>query len=559
MPTGKLKFSLYGSEGQLGPRRYSSGKTQSDLIKEIVRAFEDNDIVFLRATVGSGKSAVGLRTIMEFGRGIVSVPTKVLADQYAATYEGEKYFLKDDGTKLKIGILKGRRNFRCKFQMDKGHNFSCDSASLPCKRPVDWRSGERRIDVLRECPHWGFIFRSEMAKSLKDVRKIPYGGIRGSWTWCMKGDCPYWEQFRAYVEADAIVMNSAKWAAELNAGRLPKVPLTVVDEADYWLDSLAVKVSVTERTISWLQEIVKRGLEFTEEDETGLREMMEGLSEEWSRCLTDGGNPLKVVQVLVDLLNETDETSGDLLWKLESVLEHRNHVEWEIWEKGITYFVPDPKIVLESVRRKVGTKWLLMSATVQDQKVLRDVFGVAPTFIEGETRFPGRLLRKRLGTEEVINYRKWADERFRRKYWDLLEMIMRKAKRPSFVPVHAHTYLPPGLREKVSQGGDSYTFDDIMFTTKMDRGADLKGIKSIILLKFPFPDRSDPLLRGMERRLGPEAFHSYYRDISAREFVQQIGRVLRSDEDEAEFWSPDGMCHSQLRQHWKGVIAEVDS
>ncbi|MGC8817648.1 MAG: hypothetical protein ACP5PX_07670, partial [Candidatus Hadarchaeum sp.] len=519
MPAGKIKFCLYGEGGQLEPRRYSSGKTQADLIEEIVRAFKDNDIVFLRATVGSGKSAVGLRTIMEFGRGIVSVPTKVLSDQYAAAYEGEKYFLKEDGSRLKIGILKGRRNFRCRFQADKGRDVSCDSSSLPCKRPIDWKSGERRIDALSECPHWGFIFRPEIAKSLKGVKKATYEGIKGSWTWCLKGDCPYWGQFQAYVDADAIVMNSAKWAAEVNAGRLPEVPITVVDEADYWLDSLAVKVSITERTINWLQESVGRSLEFTEDDEGGLKEMMEELREEWSRCLGGGGNPLKLVRSLVDLLNEMDETSGDLLWKLESVLEHRSHAEWEIWEKGITYFVPDPKIVLESIRNKVGGKWLLMSATVQDKNVLREVFGIEPTFIEGETRFPGRLIPRRLGSEEVINYRKWADERFRRKYWGMLERMMKRAKRPGFVPVHALAYLPPGLREKVSEGGDAYTFDGIMFTTKMDRGADLKGIKSIILLKFPFPDRSDPLLKGMERRLGPEAFRKYYRDISAREFV----------------------------------------
>ena len=161
-----------------------------------------------------------------------------------------------------------------------------------------------------------------------------------------------------------------------------------------------------------------------------------------------------------------------------------------------------------------------------------------------------------LGPEEVINYRKWADEGFKRKYWEMLEKIMEMAKRPSFVPVHAHAYLPPELRDKVREGGDSYTRDGIMFTTKMDRGADLKGIKSVIILKFPYPDRSDPLLRGMERRLGPDAFRNYYKDISGREFVQQIGRVLRSDEDEAEFWSPDYMCHSQLRQLWRGEMLE---
>ncbi len=48
----KLNFGLYGEEGQLEPRRYSSGKTQVDLIKEIVRAFEDNDIVFLKGDRG---------------------------------------------------------------------------------------------------------------------------------------------------------------------------------------------------------------------------------------------------------------------------------------------------------------------------------------------------------------------------------------------------------------------------------------------------------------------------------------------------------------------------
>jgi Rad3-related DNA helicase len=554
--TGKIDFGLYGKSGRLEPRRYSSGKTQADLIKEILGAFENNDIVFLRATVGSGKSAVGLRTIMEFGRGVISVPTKVLSDQYAAAYEGEKYFIKEDGSRLKIGILKGRRNFRCLFQADKGRDISCDNSSLPCKRPVDWKSGERRIDALRECPHWGFIFRAELAKSLREARKTPYKGIKGDWTWCMKGECPYWKQFQAYIDADAIVMNSAKWAAEVNAGRLPEVPITVVDEADYWLDSLAVKVTITERTMSWLQDVVGRSIELGGGEEAGLREMMEELREEWSQSLAGGGDPIKLAQALVDLLNEIDETSGELCWKLESVLEHQRHAEWEVREKGITYFVPDPKIVLESIRAKVGGKWLLMSATVQDKEVLKEVFGIEPTFIEGETRFPGRLILRRLGSEEVINYRKWADEKFRRKYWGMLERIMRRARRPSFVPVHAHAYLPPGLREKVSESGDAYTFDDIMFTTKMDRGADLKGIKSIILLKFPFPDRSDPLLKGMERRLGPEAFRSYYHDISGREFVQQIGRVLRSDEDEAEFWSPDGMCHSLLKQLWKGEVVE---
>ncbi|RLI07281.1 hypothetical protein DRO42_08320, partial [Candidatus Bathyarchaeota archaeon] len=96
--------------------------------------------------------------------------------------------------------------------------------------------------------------------------------------------------------------------------------------------------------------------------------------------------------------------------------------------------------------------------------------------------------------------------------------------------------------------------DGILITTKMDRGADLKGMKSIVVMKFPFPEREDPLLKGMERRLGKEAFWRYYRDIAERCFVQQLGRVLRSSKDVVEFWSPDEICHRMLRKLWRGEI-----
>jgi Rad3-related DNA helicase len=542
----------------LEPLRYSSGKTQIDLIEEVLEALRENDIVFLRGTVGSGKSVVGLRTILEFERGIVSVPTKVLSDQYAASYERDKYFMKNDGQKARIGILKGRGNFRCMFQEDKRREISCDNSTLPCKRPVDWEAGERRIDALRECPHWGFIFSSGLAESIKDAEKVPYQGIKGKWVWCMRGECPYWKQFQAYVFSDAIVVNSAKWAAEVSIGRLPEARITVIDEADGWLDSLAVKVLLTGKTIEGVRERIRRNIMLDYEGgETELQDRLEELRDLWSETLAGRGDPLKLVEFLTGLLEEIDETSGRLYWKLKSVLEHRGHAEWEIGGRGIVYFVPDPKIVLQSLLDRVGGKWLLMSATVQSEDVLRDVFGIAPTFVEGETRFPGELVQRRLGSEEVINYRKWMDDGFRQKYWSTLHEIMREAKRQGFVPVHAHKYLPPGLRKKVLESADVCYHRDIMLSTKMDRGADLKEMKSVIILKFPYPDRGDPLLKGMERRLGAEAFRRYYRDMAEREFVQQIGRTLRSDDDVVEFWSPDNMCHAHLGRLWKGSVVEA--
>jgi len=549
---GKLELGLYDIKNRLQePLRYSLGKTQTDSIEEILEAFRGNDIVFLKGTVGSGKSVVGLRTILEFGKGVVSVPTKVLSDQYVASYEKEKYFMKADGSAAKIDILKGRGNFRCRYMADKGWKISCAASTLPCRRPLNKEAGERRIDALQDCPHWGFIFASGWRDSIKNAEVMPYQGIKGEWLWCMRGECPYWKQFGAYVFSDAIVMNSAKWAAELNIGRLPEVPLTVVDEADGWLDSLAVKVSLTQRVMERVLDKIERVSGEREE----LRDEGETLHDMWSGALDGRGDPIELAGHLAGLLDEMDETSGALYWKLRSVLEHRDHAEWELVEKGIVYFVPDPKIVLQRILEAVGGKWLLMSATVQGEDVLREVFGIEPTFVEGETRFPGKIIQRKLGQEETVNYRRWADDEFRQRYWALLSKIRRRAKRPSFVPVHSLKYLPPKLREgMLRNGADAYELGKAQFSTKMDRGADLKGRRSVILLKFPYPERGDPLLKGMERRLGPRAFWAYYQDMAERDFVQQVGRVLRSPSDVVEFWSPDETCHRKLKKVWKGVV-----
>ncbi|KXA92331.1 hypothetical protein AKJ65_07720 [candidate division MSBL1 archaeon SCGC-AAA259E19] len=41
-----------------------------------------------------------------------------------------------------------------------------------------------------------------------------------------------------------------------------------------------------------------------------------------------------------------------------------------------------------------------------------------------------------------------------------------------------------------------------------------------------------------------------------REFIQQIGRTVRSPEDVVEFSSPDAKCHKKLRQSWEGEISK---
>lgn len=536
-----ISLRLYEGKKPLPPRHYSSGKTQLDLIEEILEALDSHKLVFLKAMVGSGKSVVGIRTALELGRGVVAVPTKVLSEQYSASYEKKKYFLKENGFKAKISFLKGRNNFRCPYMQSKGYNALCSERKLPCRRPLNQEAGERRIDALRECHEWGFVFPKNLARDIQDARKELYRGIAGEWAVCLHGGCPYWKQFSAYPSADIVVMNSAKWAAEVSIGRIPKVPLTVIDEADEWLDQLALKVAITQKRVTWMKERL-RG------NETAVE-----LEDLWEETTSGRKDPLDLAIFLRELLEEVDETTDEFFWKLASALEHWEEVECEVKRDAVTYLIPDPRPVLSGYLSKVGGKWLLMSATIQKEEVLREIFGVEPVIIEGETRFPGRLIQRKTWKERTVNYRNWQSKNFREEYWRLLEEILGKAKRPAFIPVHAFKYLPPYMADEIRESkADVIQKDGVMITTKMDRGADLKGINSIIITKFPFPEKEDPLLKGMEKRLGERAFWVYYQDIAERCFIQQVGRVLRSEADVAEFWSPDEICHRMLPKTWKG-------
>lgn len=65
------------------------------------------------------------------------------------------------------------------------------------------------------------------------------------------------------------------------------------------------------------------------------------------------------------------------------ILDFEEEVVSEEGEGKATYFIPDPKLVLSSLRKKIGGKRLLMSATVQDQEVLSRMYGIDPVFVEG--------------------------------------------------------------------------------------------------------------------------------------------------------------------------------
>jgi Rad3-related DNA helicase len=268
-----------------------------------------------------------------------------------------------------------------------------------------------------------------------------------------------------------------------------------------------------------------------------------------------------------DLEHREGDHTQELYHKIALILKYEDALEFYIGEKSIKYFIPDPSITLKTLLERSAKKILFMSATAQSKEVLNEIYKIDPIFVEGETRFPGLLIRQRTGKEEVVNYQKWEKESFRKKYWQVLQEILEVAEKPILVNVHGYKYLP---KERIGLIPSQYEVEEyqdlaivlflerggIVFATKLDRGIDLKGEKarSIVMTKYPYALRNDPILLAMAKRLGKEKFEIYYQDLADRTFVQSVGRVLRAKDDFAEFWSPDLRCHEALLELWDGDI-----
>src|SRR3989344_2761257 len=219
-------WSLYENEKELKPLVFSNGKSQADIVKEVIEAIEQGyKIIFIRGMCGTGKSAIALNLARKLGKTSIVVPVKSLQEQYIQDYSGKKYVLKND-KKLNIRSIVGRANFKCKFLEDseikilkkdkekntklnniftgvkpvfhQTMNHSCDNEYLPCKIEIkernlsqlkeyikknqDIKLGNfssvndiKRISIAPVCPYWSPIIPEEVEiKKFKDAKKMNY-------------------------------------------------------------------------------------------------------------------------------------------------------------------------------------------------------------------------------------------------------------------------------------------------------------------------------------------------------------------------------------------------
>ncbi len=615
-------WGLETAQGKkLPPRRFSNGQTQRDAVADIIKAFNDGaSDVFFHANLGSGKSLVALHLIANMGRGVVVVPTKNLQDQYAEDYEG-KYVIRNPRTGLPVGIrvMKGRANFNCKH-----HGRSAASPDLVCTKPLP--SATPRWRLASQCADWSPVYKGEHAQGLEEKvfmgdeaaeqvafqddvgNGVAYEGIWGEHRFIPRGNpCPYFAQYAFYANADAIVMNQAKWLAETSLGRKPRLDVEIFDEADFFLDSLGETAEISIKEIDTLlrtfMQFKKLGPELApkmsrkdQATQSGLQGARKALNDH--TVLGEVEPPIALLEMLAKLYESMDgDDAARKAGQLRDVLEHPEAVFCVKKEDKYILTVGEPRVILRSLLAKSGQKRLWMSATLQDEAILRDVYGFyKPVVIEGETAYQGTLYVCTPDDEAYpesgpvnVRWEQWYGPNggvLREGFARSLEFIKRHSKGPTAYIIHGKGYLESisgeskaaahVLKLLAKERESDETLDRFMrgedneiASTRMNRGVDFKGelCRDLVLIKMPIPDVSDAKFQAVRKKFrekyGPEVgdgvFWRYVRDSARRTLLQQVGRGLRSPEDWVRVWTTVESVLRFLRHRFpdKSIMREV--
>ena len=289
-----MTWNLHQGDKFLEPLKFSNNKTQEDVVKEVLDAVDEgHKIIFIHGICGTGKSAIALNIADKLGKTSVVVPGKNLQSQYKKDYENDKFLKKENSEKLKISVITGRNNHKCRFlEMNKnaipkitqeinsklhdifsgkreeinetiGNDISADNYNIPCKIEIkekNWRkikqyikqnnkvnvknfssiSDVKRFSFAGVCPYWSPVLPEKYDFNFKDAKKRKYPGLNGNFTFYQrKPGCKFYEQFNSYIDSDVIVFNSLKYKLESAIGRKPLTEVEIIDECDEFLDSFS--------------------------------------------------------------------------------------------------------------------------------------------------------------------------------------------------------------------------------------------------------------------------------------------------------------------------------
>ena len=339
-------WSLYNEEKFLEPLKFSNGKTQEDVVREIIdSAKSGKKIIFIRGVCGTGKSAIALNAAKKLGKTSIVVPGKGLQKQYKEDYESKKYLLKENNEKLKISIITGRNNHECNFLKDeditiprikkevnsrlndifefdkkkiehkRAEDESADNQDIPCKIEIKDKnfnkikeylkknkninsnnivntSYVKRVPLASVCPYWSPVLPEEYdLKNIDYFGKKNYDGINGTRfsIYQRKPGCKFYEQFNSYLDSDVIVFNAQKYKLESAINRKPLTEAEIIDECDEFLDSFS-----NQRTIN-LERFQNSMIQVA-----GINEKVDGISKEINGLIAQIRSHEKIKDALIN-------------------------------------------------------------------------------------------------------------------------------------------------------------------------------------------------------------------------------------------------------------------
>jgi len=594
-------WSLYSGNEKLNPMTFSNGKTQEDVVKEVVDHIKaGKKIIFIHGACGTGKSAVALNIARKLGRACIVVPVKGLQKQYEADYTRTKYVIKEDGRKMNIAMITGRDNHDSIFFEGK----SCADPLLPDTIKITEKNfnlikeyydqnhliqskGQfidlkklKRISIAPVNPYWSPIVDAEYEFPLRDARKKKYRGLNGRdfIFYHRKEGCSYYDQYLSYLTADVIIFNSAKYKIEVALDRKPETAVDIIDEADEFLDSFSTQEEIN---LTRLSNALSALQPFNDEAIEAKRGLIESIGFEEQNKRAVGIDEKKVYLLketqaykILELINESEELKSEILSdelnyanKAIEVAEIFHGMEPDTY---VLFSKRDNDLYCSFVTTNLAKKFeemsgklsslVLMSGTLHSKEVLSKIFGINDfAYVEAETKMPGTLEIHRTGREINCKFGTYQREDYLR----ALSSCLKSGNKPMLVHVNSFEDLP-NEGEKVNyelgnvmsketllalQMDDKNgrmiadfkaKLSDVLYSTKCSRGVDFPGdiCNSIIFTKYPYPNVQGIFWKILEKT-HKDAYWDFYKDKAKREFLQRIYRGLRSEKDHVYILSPD--------------------
>src|SRR3989344_309686 len=478
-------WSLYNHEKKLEPLKFSNGKNQEDVVKEVVELINSGvKCIFLHGMCGTGKSAIALNIARVLGKTSIVVPVKNLQSQYEEDYTENMYVVKKTGMKMKIDIITGRDNHDSIIKP----GVSCADPFLPDtiqiveknavllkefynenplvgNKEIEDVKSLKRISIAPSNPYWSPIIPADYELQLRDAKKKRYLGLnaREFIFYHRKNGCSYYDQYQAYIDSDVIIFNSAKYKIEVALDRKPLTEVDIIDEADEFLDSFSnqIEINLTRLSAS-LSRLIISDLDVmaildTIKELISLEEKNKratGIDEDKIHFIGDTqiGKILKLF--LKDRNVESEISMDDLNYAGRAVEAAKQFIDF-LDETYLTYRKDEENnlyvnLVTTNLSKNLkklldkGKAFVFMSGTLHSEEVLKKIFGIENyKTVYAESKYQGIIELHRTGLERDCSYKSFNSGNFTRKdYLTALKCCIDRAQKPFLVHVNAFDDLP---------------------------------------------------------------------------------------------------------------------